>query len=81
MQQTTYNWSFLHEKQLSSSTSQHIKNLRPSDNIITLHLHKQVEHDSPGERSPIQVYAHQDDHAPPTYEMIPGFKPFTLYNF
>ena len=29
----------------------------------------------------IQVYAHQDDHAPPTYEMIPGFKPFTLYNF
>ena len=29
----------------------------------------------------IQVYVHQDDHAPPTYEMIPGFKPFTLYNF
>ena len=52
MQQTTYNWSFLHEKQLSSSASQHIKNLRPSDNIITLHLHKQVEQDSPGERSP-----------------------------
>ena len=29
----------------------------------------------------IQDYAHQNDHAPPTYEMIPGFKPFTLYNF
>ena len=52
MQQTTYNWSFLREKQLSSSASQHIKNLRPSDNIIILHLHKQVEHDSPSERSP-----------------------------
>ena len=28
--------------------------------------------------SPIQDYIHPDDHAPPTYEMIPGFKPFTI---
>ena len=27
--------------------------------------------------SPIRDYAHPDDHAPPTYEMTPGFKPFT----
>ena len=28
--------------------------------------------------SPIQDYIHLDDHAPPTYEMIPAFKPFTI---
>ena len=28
--------------------------------------------------SPIQDYIHPDDHAPLTYEMIPGFKPFTI---
>ena len=28
--------------------------------------------------SPIQEYDHPDDHAPPTYEMTPGFKPFTI---
>ena len=28
--------------------------------------------------SPIQDYIHPDDHAPPTYEMIPAFKPFTI---
>ena len=27
--------------------------------------------------SPIQNYIHPDDHAQPTYEMTPGFKPFT----
>ena len=27
--------------------------------------------------SPIQDYAHPNDHAPPTYELTPGFKPFT----
>ena len=27
--------------------------------------------------SPIQNYVHPDDHAQPTYEMTPGFKPFT----
>ena len=26
--------------------------------------------------SPIQDYVHPDDHTQPTYEMIPGFKPF-----
>ena len=26
--------------------------------------------------SPIQDYIHLDDHAQPTYEMTPGFKPF-----
>ena len=26
--------------------------------------------------SPIQDYIHPDDHAHPTYEMTPGFKPF-----
>ena len=29
--------------------------------------------------SPIQDYVHRDDHAQPTYEMTPGFKPFTEY--
>ena len=28
--------------------------------------------------SPIQDYVHPDDHTQPTYEMTPGFKPFTL---
>ena len=28
--------------------------------------------------SPIQDYVHPDDHAPSTYEMTPGFKPFTV---
>ena len=27
--------------------------------------------------SPIQDYFHPDDHAQSTYEMTPGFKPFT----
>ena len=26
---------------------------------------------------PIQDYVHPDDHTKPTYEMTPGFKPFT----
>ena len=29
-------------------------------------------------RSPIQDYVHLDDHTQPAYEMIPGFKPFTI---
>ena len=28
--------------------------------------------------SPIQNYIHPDDHTQPTYEMTPGFKPFTV---
>ena len=28
--------------------------------------------------SPIQDYAHPDDQTQPTFEMIPGFKPFTI---
>ena len=28
--------------------------------------------------SPIQDYVHPDDHAQPTYEMTPVFKPFTI---
>ena len=27
--------------------------------------------------SAIQTYVHPDDHTQPTYEMTPGFKPFT----
>ena len=27
--------------------------------------------------SPIKYYTHPDDHIPPTYEMTPGFKPFS----
>ena len=32
--------------------------------------------------SPIQDYVHQDDHilTQPTYEMTPGFTPFTVLN-
>ena len=28
--------------------------------------------------SPFQDYIHPNDHAPLTYEMTPGFKPFTI---
>ena len=28
--------------------------------------------------SPIQDYNHQDDQTQPTFEMTPGFKPFTV---
>ena len=28
--------------------------------------------------SPIQDYVHPDDQAQPTFEMTPGFKPFTV---
>ena len=28
--------------------------------------------------SPIQEYVHPDDHTQPTFEMTPGFKPFTI---
>ena len=28
--------------------------------------------------SPIQDYVHLDDYTQPTYEMTPGFKPFTF---
>ena len=28
--------------------------------------------------SPIQNYVHPDDHTQPTYEITPGYKPFTL---
>ena len=31
--------------------------------------------------SPIQDYVHPDDRAQPTYEMTPGFKPFTISNW
>ena len=30
--------------------------------------------------SPIQDYVHTDDQTQPTFEMTPGFKPFTLYH-
>ena len=29
--------------------------------------------------SPIQDYVHPDDQTQPTFEMTPGFKPFTIY--
>ena len=29
--------------------------------------------------SPILDYIYLDDHTQPTYEMTPGFKPFTVY--
>ena len=29
-------------------------------------------------KSPIQDYVHPDDHTQPTFEMTPGFKPFTF---
>ena len=31
--------------------------------------------------SPIQEYVHPDDHTQPTYEMTPGFKPFTVLQY
>ena len=29
--------------------------------------------------SPIQDYVHPDDQTQPTFEMTPGFKPFTVF--
>ena len=29
-------------------------------------------------KSPIQDYVHPDDETQPTFEMTPGFKPFTI---
>ena len=29
--------------------------------------------------SPIQDYIHRDDQTQPTFEMTPGFKPFTIF--
>ena len=31
--------------------------------------------------SPIQDYVHRDDRTQPTYEMTPGFKPFTIKDY
>ena len=31
--------------------------------------------------SPIEDYVHPDDHTQPTYEMTPGFKPFTKITY
>ena len=31
--------------------------------------------------SPIQDYVHPDDETHPTFEMTPGFKPFTVLNY
>ena len=31
--------------------------------------------------SPILDYVHPDDHTQPTYEMTPGFKPFTKITY
>ena len=31
--------------------------------------------------SPIQDYVHPDDQTQPTFEMTPGFKPFTQLNY
>ena len=31
-------------------------------------------------KSPIQDYVHPDDQTQPTFEMTPGFKPFTVLN-
>ena len=30
--------------------------------------------------SPIQDYVHPDDQTQPTFEMTPGFKPFTVFH-
>ena len=31
--------------------------------------------------SPFHDYAQPDEHASATYDMTPGFKPFTVFNF
>ena len=31
--------------------------------------------------SPVQDYVHQDDQTQPTFEMTPGFKPFTVTHY
>ena len=35
--------------------------------------------DTANNNSPFQEYVHPGDHTQPTYEMTPGFKPFTVY--
>ena len=38
----------------------------------------QVVETSVNNKSPIQDYVYPDDHTQPTFEMTPGFKPFTV---
>ena len=33
------------------------------------------------DNSPIQDYVNPDDQTQPTFEMTPGFKPFTMYDY
>ena len=40
----------------------------------------QVVETSVNNNSPIQDYIHPDDQIQPTFEMTPGFKPFTVIN-
>ena len=40
-------------------------------------LNRTVVVDSDYNNSPIQDYVHPDDQTQPTFEMAPGFKPFT----
>ena len=44
---------------------------------LTLTLKQVVETSVTVNNSPPQDYVHPDVHIQPTYEMIPGFKPFT----
>ena len=61
------------------------QSLIPSTDVIQLTLNlkmttaRVVETSVTVNNSPIQDYVHADDHTQPTFEMTPGFKPFTAF--
>ena len=67
---------------LSRNNCIHIVNRRNTtrfDYAMKMTTAQVVETSVTVSNSPIQDYVHPDDHAQPTYEMTPGFKPFTYF--
>ena len=62
------------------------QSIMPSTDVIQLTLSLKmttaqvVETSVTVNNSPIQDYVHLDDQTQPTFEMTPGFKPFTVTN-
>ena len=63
---------WFHELHLELSVQNSIEGGIPSESH-----YKSLNYREGNNNSPIQVYVHLDDYTQPTYEMAPGFKPFT----
>ena len=64
---------------LNSNLALTLGYLKPALNDSAL-VNNQSEYRTGCRNSPIEDYTHPDDHASPTYEMTPGFKPLTVNN-